>query len=88
MKITDVETYVVGTPPPHEGGLYWVFLKLTTDSGIAGFGEAYSVPFHPRVVARMIEDVCQRQVIGKASSRRALPPTNTRARSPSSTPCP
>ncbi|MCH8037268.1 MAG: mandelate racemase/muconate lactonizing enzyme family protein [Proteobacteria bacterium] len=64
MKITDVETYVVGTPPPHEGGLYWVFLKLTTDSGIAGFGEAYSVPFHPRVVAQMIEDVCARQVIG------------------------
>ncbi len=64
MKITDVETYVVGTPPPHEGGLYWVFLKLTTDSGIAGFGEAYSIPFHPNVAAQMIEDVCQRQVIG------------------------
>ena len=64
MKITDVKTYVVGTPPPHEGGLYWVFLKLTTDSGIAGFGEAYSIPFHPRVVAQMIEDVCARQVIG------------------------
>jgi 2-dehydro-3-deoxyphosphogalactonate aldolase len=55
---------VVGNPPPHHGGLYFVFLKLTTDSGIEGFGEAYSVPFHPHTVARMIEDVCERCVIG------------------------
>ena len=64
MKITDVKTFVVGNPPPHFGGLYWVFVKLTTDSGISGIGEVYSVPFHPHVVARMIEDVCERQVIG------------------------
>ncbi len=64
MKIADFKTYVVGNPPPHFGGLYFVFLKLVTDSGIEGFGEAYSVPFHPRVVAQMIEDVCARQVIG------------------------
>ncbi len=64
MKITDVKTFVVGNPPPHFGGLYWVFLKLTTDSGVEGVGEAYSVPFHPRVVVQMIEDVCERHVIG------------------------
>lgn len=64
MKITDVKTYVVGNPPPHFGGRYFVFLKLTTDSGVAGFGEAYSIPFHPRIVALMIEDVCERYVIG------------------------
>ena len=64
MKITDVKTFVVGNPPPHFGGLYWVFLKLTTDGGLVGWGEVYSVPFHPRVVAQMIEDVCARCVIG------------------------
>jgi 2-dehydro-3-deoxyphosphogalactonate aldolase len=64
MKITDVKTFVVGNPPPHFGGLYWIFLKLTADDGVSGFGEVYSVPFHPHVVARMIEDVCARQVIG------------------------
>ncbi len=64
MKISDVKTYVVGNPPPHYGGLYFVFIKLTTDSGVEGFGEAYSVPFHPSIVARMIEDVCDRCVIG------------------------
>ena len=64
MKIADAKTFVVGNPPPHHGGLYFVFVKLTTDSGIEGLGEVYSVPFHPHVVARMIEDVCERLVIG------------------------
>ena len=64
MKITDVKTYVVENPPPHFGGPYWIFIKLTTDHGVAGFGEAYSVPFHPHIVALMLEDVCERYVIG------------------------
>ncbi len=64
MKITDAKTYVVGNPPPHFGGRYWIFLKLTADSEVEGFGEAYSVPFHPHVAAKMIADVCERHVIG------------------------
>jgi len=64
MIITDVKTYVVENPPPHFGGPYFVFLKLTTDNGIDGFGESYGVPFHPNVVALMLEDVCERYVIG------------------------
>ncbi len=64
MKITDLKTYVVANPPPHYGGLYWVFLKLVTDGGIEGFGEVYSVPFQPDTVARMIADVGERYVIG------------------------
>jgi 2-dehydro-3-deoxyphosphogalactonate aldolase len=64
MKITNVKTYVVDNPPPHFGGRYWIFLKLITDNGIEGFGEVYAVPFHPHIVARMIEDVCERCVKG------------------------
>jgi galactonate dehydratase len=64
MKITDIKTFVVAVPPPHFGGLYWIFLKLVTDTGVAGYGEVYSVPFHPHVVAKMIEDVCARYVVG------------------------
>ena len=64
MKISDARVFVVGNPPPHFGGAYFVFVKLTTDSGIVGYGEVYSVPFHPRVVAKMVEDVCERCVIG------------------------
>ena len=64
MVIAEFKTLVVATPYPHFGGRYWVFLKLTTDSGVTGIGEAYSVPFHPATVAQMIEDVCTRHVIG------------------------
>ena len=64
MKIAELKTYVVGTPPPHHGGRNWVFLKITTDDGIEGFGEAYAVPFDAKTVARMIEDMGERFVIG------------------------
>ena len=64
MKIKEFKTFVVANPPPHFGGRYWIFVKLTTDTGVEGIGEIYSVPFHPHVVARMIEDVCERRVVG------------------------
>jgi 2-dehydro-3-deoxyphosphogalactonate aldolase len=64
MKITELKTFVVGNPPPHFGGRYWVFVKLTTDNGVIGYGEAYSVPFHPRIVEGMIADVFERHVAG------------------------
>jgi 2-dehydro-3-deoxyphosphogalactonate aldolase len=64
MKIADLKTFVVGNPAPHHGGINWVFVKLVTDSGIEGIGEAYGVPFSPPTVAKMIEDVGERLVIG------------------------
>ena len=64
MKLTDIETFVVGNPPPHFGGRYFVFVKITTDTGVSGIGEAYCVPFEPHLVAKMIEDVFGRYVAG------------------------
>ncbi|MEM7800720.1 MAG: mandelate racemase/muconate lactonizing enzyme family protein [Chloroflexota bacterium] len=65
MKISSFKTFVVENPPPHYGGPYFVFIKLETDSGIVGYGEAYCVPFRPQVVALMLEDVCERFAVGK-----------------------
>lgn len=64
MILKDIETFVVGNPPPHFGGRYFVFVKLTTDSGVSGIGEAYCVPFSPHLVAKMIEDVFARYGAG------------------------
>ncbi len=64
MKLTDIKTFVVGNPPPHFGGRYFVFVKLTTACGISGVGEAYCVPFGPHLVAKMIEDVFARYAQG------------------------
>jgi galactonate dehydratase len=60
MKLTTIETFVVGNPPPHYGGRYFVFVKLTTDAHVEGIGEAYCVPFEPHLVAKMLEDVFER----------------------------
>ena len=64
MQLTDIETFVVGNPPPHFGGRYFVFVKLTTNTGVSGIGEGYCVPFSPHLVAKMIEDVFARYVAG------------------------
>ncbi len=64
MQLTDIQTFVVGNPPPHFGGQYFVFVKLTTDTGVSGIGEAYCVPFEPHLVAKMIEDVFARYAAG------------------------
>jgi 2-dehydro-3-deoxyphosphogalactonate aldolase len=65
VKLKDIKTFVVGNPPPHFGGRYFVFVKLTTDDGISGIGEAYCVPFHPDLVAKMLEDVFGRYIAGQ-----------------------
>jgi len=65
MKIVDFKTWVVANPPPSFGGRYFVFLKLTTDSGVSGYGECYGATFGGHTMARMIEDVCARDVVGR-----------------------
>ncbi len=65
MKLAGIQTFVVGNPPPHFGGRYFVFVKLTTSCGISGVGEAYCVPFEPHLVAKMIEDVFARYAEGR-----------------------
>ena len=64
MKVVDVQTFVVGNPPPRLGGRYFIFLELTTDSGITGVGEVYAATFSPHLIAAMITDVAERHVVG------------------------
>lgn len=66
MKITDVKTWAVKNPDFYKGGTYWIFVKLTTDNGISGYGEVYGVPFAPRLVCQMVEDVVARHVVGRS----------------------
>lgn len=69
MILQDFETFVVGNPPPSKGGRYFIFVKLVTACGIRGYGEVYTASFHPHIVARMIEDVCEHMVMGMDPSR-------------------
>jgi galactonate dehydratase len=50
MKITDIKTFLVGA-----GGRNWVYVKILTDQGIFGIGEAYSAGPDEATV-KVIED--------------------------------
>ena len=50
MKITDIKTFLVGA-----GGRNWVYVKVLTDQGIFGIGEAYSAGPDEATV-KVIED--------------------------------
>lgn len=62
MVVKDLQTFIVGNPPPHKGGRYFIFIKLTTDDGITGIGEVYNATFAPSVIAHMIEDIFSHHV--------------------------
>ena len=64
MKIADLKTFVVGNPPPMWGGRYFIFVKLTTDSGIEGIGEVYAASFGPQAMVTLVEDVFAQHVLG------------------------
>ena len=66
MRIVEVEPFVVGNPPPHFGGQYFTFVKLTTDDGIVGYGEAYAGTLAPDVVAAALVDVGERHLVGRS----------------------
>ncbi len=64
MKLTRCQTHVVATPPPHVGGMYWIFVTLETECGIQGVGEVYAATFHPSVMVPAIDDVFSRYLVG------------------------
>ena len=42
MKIASMQSHIVDVPPPHVGGMYWIFVTLQTSCGIEGVGEVYA----------------------------------------------
>ncbi len=65
MKVLSCQTHVVAVPPPHIGGMYWIFVNLLTDCGIEGVGEVYAASFHPKVMVAAIDDVFERYLKGQ-----------------------
>ncbi|WP_321878310.1 mandelate racemase/muconate lactonizing enzyme family protein [Paraburkholderia bannensis] len=65
MKVVALQTHVVAVPPPHLGGMYWIFVTLETDCGIQGVGEIYAATFHPDVMVPAIEDAFSRYLLDR-----------------------
>ncbi len=65
MKLQDLDIIVTAPPPPGWGGRYWIFVKLTTDTGIIGWGECYASTIGPQAMRAVIEDVFARHMQGE-----------------------
>ena len=65
MKLKDLEIFIVKNPPPGWGGRYFIFVKLTTDNGIIGYGEVYSASVGPKAMEAVINDVFERHMMNE-----------------------
>ena len=65
MRLRDLNIFIVGPPPPQWGGRYWIFVKLTTDDGISGYGEVYASSVGPEAMRAVIHDVFGRHMHGE-----------------------
>ncbi|MDB9918535.1 mandelate racemase/muconate lactonizing enzyme family protein [Amylibacter sp.] len=65
MKLKDLEIFIVKNPPPGWGGRYFIFVKLTTDNGITGYGEIYSASVGPKAMENIINDVFERHMMNE-----------------------
>ncbi|MCX7558936.1 mandelate racemase/muconate lactonizing enzyme family protein [Sulfitobacter sp. F26204] len=62
MKLHDLDVIITSPPAPGWGGRYWVLVKLTTDTGIVGWGECYASSVGPEAMRHVIEDVFTRHL--------------------------
>ncbi|MEO1109171.1 MAG: mandelate racemase/muconate lactonizing enzyme family protein [Pseudomonadota bacterium] len=62
MKLQDLDIIVTAPPAPGWGGRYWILVKLTTDTGITGWGECYASTVGPEAMSHVIRDVFDRHM--------------------------
>ncbi|MBE1295804.1 mandelate racemase/muconate lactonizing enzyme family protein [Phycobacter azelaicus] len=65
MKLQDLDIIVTAPPAPGWGGRYWILVKLTTDTGITGWGECYAASVGPDAMCHVIRDVFHRHMEGE-----------------------
>ncbi|MEP2533304.1 mandelate racemase/muconate lactonizing enzyme family protein [Shimia sp.] len=65
MKLQDLDIIVTAPPAPGWGGRYWILVKVTTDTGIIGWGECYASSIGPDAMILVIRDVFQRYFSGE-----------------------
>ncbi len=65
MKLQDLDIIITAPPAPGWGGRYWILVKVTTDTGITGWGECYASTVGPKAMTAVIEDVFARHMLGE-----------------------
>ncbi len=65
MRLVDLDIIVTAPPAPGWGGRYWILVKLTTDTGLVGWGECYASSVGPDAMRHVIRDVFERHMHGE-----------------------
>lgn len=65
MKLADLDIIITAPPAPGWGGRYWILVKVTTDTGITGWGECYAASVGPDAMRGVIGDVFARHMAGE-----------------------
>lgn len=65
MKLADLDIIVTAPPSPGWGGRYWILVKVSTDTGITGWGECYASTVGPEAMKHVIRDVFERHMAGE-----------------------
>ncbi|WP_102106892.1 mandelate racemase/muconate lactonizing enzyme family protein [Oceaniglobus roseus] len=65
MRLTDLDIITTAPPAPGWGGRYWTLVKVTTDTGITGWGECYASTVGPTAMEHVIRDVFSRHMAGE-----------------------
>ncbi|MEM6304669.1 MAG: mandelate racemase/muconate lactonizing enzyme family protein [Pseudomonadota bacterium] len=65
MKLQDLDVLITSPPAPGWGGRYWILVKVTTDTGVTGWGECYASSVGPLAMKAVIEDVFARHMAGE-----------------------
>ncbi len=62
MKLQDLDIIITAPPAPGWGGRYWILVKVTTDTGVVGWGECYASTVGPDAMKAVIKDVFERHM--------------------------
>lgn len=62
MKLADLDIIVTAPPAPGWGGRYWILVKVTSDTGVVGWGECYASSIGPDAMEHVIRDVFGRHM--------------------------
>lgn len=65
MKLQELDVIVTAPPAPGWGGRYWILVKVTTDTGITGWGECYASSVGPDAMTHVIRDIFDRHMAGE-----------------------
>ncbi len=65
MKLQDLDVIITAPPAPGWGGRYWILVKVTTDTGVTGWGECYASSVGPEAMRAVIGDVFARHMQGE-----------------------